>query len=220
MMSCPIWITNFKTYEQCVGKKALELAKIHEKVALETGVSIGIAVNAFDLFRVAQEVKIPFFAQHCDPVDYGAHTGHLLAQSIKKTGAIGTLLNHSERRLSFADLQDSEVCARKASLTRVVCAEDPQEIEKFAWLNPDFLAFEPPELIGSSTASVSTSKPESIAESVSLSRGIPVLVGAGIQSVADVKIALELGASGFLVASAITKAEDPEATLRELVSAF
>jgi thiazole synthase ThiGH ThiG subunit len=46
------------------------------------------------------------------------------------------------------------------------------------------------------------------------------LVGAGVNSVSDVKIALELGAQGFLVATAIVKAEDPEKVLRKFVGAF
>ncbi|MCF7847079.1 MAG: triose-phosphate isomerase [Candidatus Gracilibacteria bacterium] len=220
MISLPIWITNFKTYEQATGSRAVDLAKIHEKVALNLGVSVGVAVSAFDLFRVAESVSIPVFAQHCDPVDYGSHTGHLLPQGIKKSSGIGTLLNHSERRLDFETLRDAHVCCQKASLTRVVCAENPEEIEEFAHLGPDFLAFEPPELIGSSTASVASAKPDSISQSVAVARDIPVLVGAGIKSAEDVRISLQLGAKGFLVASAITKADDPEAKLRELLSAF
>ena len=220
MLPFPIWITNLKNYETSTGANALTMAKIHDKVAKETGASIGIAVNAIDLYRVAKEVSIPVFAQHVDPIDYGKGTGHILPQAVKKAGAIGTLLNHSERRLDPNVLEDSVACAQKATLFRIVCAENPEEIEKLAPLQPDCLAFEPPELIGSTGASVANSKPQSIADSVAVSGGIPVLVGAGINSVEDVKVSLELGAQGFLVATAITKADDPEAALREFVGAF
>ncbi len=220
MFPLPIWITNLKNYETSTGANALEMAKIHEKVARETGASIGIAVNAIDLYRVAKEVSIPVFAQHVDPIDYGKGTGHILPQAVKKAGAIGTLLNHSERRLDFDTLQDSASCAQKATLARIICAENPAEIEEFAALQPDCLAFEPPELIGSTGASVASSKPQSIADSVKVSGGIPVLVGAGINSIEDVKVSLKLGAQGFLVATAITKAKDPEKALREFVKAF
>lgn len=219
-MKKPLFITNFKTYEQGVGLRGLELAKIHEKVALETGASIAICVSACDVFRISQAVSIPVFAQHVDPIDFGSFTGHILPQNIKNSGAAGTLLNHSERRIAADILKRTASGAQKASLMRIICAENPAEISQFAELDPDFLAFEPPELIGSSSASVSNSKPQSILESVELSQGIPVLVGAGINSPKDIEIALSLGAQGFLVASSIVKSDNPEKTLTEMVKAL
>jgi triosephosphate isomerase len=221
MLHSPLWITNFKNYETAVGQNALELARIHEKVAQETGTSIGIAVSNIDIFRIVKEVSIPVFAQHVDPIDYGKCTGHILPQAVKKAGAVGTLLNHSERRLDTETLNNSISCAQKATLKRIVCAETPEEVEQFVSFYPDFIAFEPPELIGSTTASVSSSKPESITKSVQYAgEKIPLLVGAGVNSVQDVEVALSLGAKGFLVATAITKSPNPEKKLREFVSVF
>lgn len=217
MLNTPIWITNFKTYEQAIGQKAVELAKIHEKVAQDTGAAIAIAVNPIDIYRVSQEVSIPVFSQHIDACDYGSFTGGILPQGVKKAGAIGTLLNHSEKRLDFECLSDTTTYAQKISLCRVVCAENPTEVEQFAELDPDFIAYEPPELIGSATTSVSSAKPEVIAQSVEVARGIPLLVGAGINNPKDIEVALKLGAKGFLVASAITKAKDPEKSLRAFI---
>lgn len=216
MLNQPIFITNFKTYEQGTGARAVELAKIHEKVAKATGKSIGVAVSAPDLYRVSQAVSIPVFAQHIDPVDHGSFTGHILPQNVKSSGAIGTLLNHSERRLDVEVLENTVAYAQKASLVRLVCAESPDEVEAFASLEPDFLAFEPPELIGG-TKSVSSEAPESIKESVDRSKGIPIIVGAGINSPEDIEVAMKLGARGFLVASAVVKAKDPEKVLTDLV---
>ena len=217
MLNQPIFITNFKTYQQGVSANAVELARIHEKVAKKTGKSIAIAVSGQDIYRVSQEVSIPIFAQHIDPVDYGSFTGHILPQNVKSSGAIGTLLNHSERRLSKDILENTIAYAQNSSLVRIVCAENPDEVEKFAAFDPDFLAFEPPELIGSSDKSVSSESPDSISESVERAKGIPVLVGAGINSPEDIRMAMKLGASGFLVASAIVKADDVEKILTELV---
>ncbi|MCF7812476.1 triose-phosphate isomerase [Candidatus Gracilibacteria bacterium] len=220
MLETPIWITNFKNYESSVGRNGLELAKIHERVAQEMNISVGVAVSNVDLYRIAKEVSIPVLAQHVDPIDYGKCTGHILPQAVKKAGAIGTLLNHSERRLDLEVLEYCVSCAQKATLKRIICAESPEEVEQFVGLYPDFIAYEPPELIGSSKASVASAKPDSIRKSVKLAGDIPLLVGAGINTSEDVKISLELGAKGFLVASAITKAADPEKKLRELLSAF
>ncbi len=220
MLKTPIFITNFKNYEQATGNNAVKLALIHQKVAEDTGVSLGVAVSSFDLHRVSQAVSIPVFAQHLDPIDYGSFTGHNLAQNAKNSGAIGTLINHSERRVETDIMTNILACAQKSSLMRIVCAEDPEEIETFAQLDPDFLAFEPPELIGSSAKSVATEEPKSIAESVEVSGGIPLLVGAGISTPKDIEVSLKLGAKGFLVASAVVKASNPQKKLRELVAAF
>ena len=218
MIKTPLWITNFKTYEQAIGQNAVELAKIHEKVAKETGVSIAVAVNAFDVARVAEAVSIPVFAQHIDACDYGSFTGHNLPQAAKKAGAVGTLLNHSERRIDCDCLSNNSTYAQKVSLCRVVCAEDAEEVGRFSEFEPDFIAYEPPELIGSSDVSVASAKPEVIADSVAAAQGIPLLVGAGINNVEDIEISLKLGAQGFLVASAVVKAEDPEAALRAMIA--
>lgn len=219
MLRTPIFITNFKTYEQATGQKAVDLALIHQEVAQQTGASIAIAVQACDLYRVSQAVSIPVFAQHIDPIDYGSFTGQNLPQAIRANGAIGTLLNHSERRLPEEILINTLACAQKTSLIRIVCGEDISEIERLAEFDPDFLAFEPPELIGSSSKSVATEEPESIGKAVNITR-LPVLVGAGISTAKDIEVSLKLGASGFLVASAITKSSNPKKILTELVSAF
>lgn len=220
MLKKPVWITNFKNYDEATGQHAVDLAKIHEKVAKETGASIAVAVGALDVWRVAKEVSIPVLCQHCDAIDFGKFTGHILPQGIRRSGGIGTLINHSERRLEFDVLHSTVACAQKSSLARIVCAEDPDEIEKFAELSPDFLAFEPPELIGSTTNSVARAKPDSITESVTRSRRIPVLVGAGVSTVEDVEVSMQLGAQGFLAATVIVKAKDSEKILTDLVTAM
>lgn len=217
MLKTPIFITNFKAYRQATGKNAVELAKIHERVALDMGKSLGVAVSACDLYRVASSVNIPVFAQHIDPVDFGGYTGHVLPQSVKNAGAVGTLLNHSEKRIDVDTLEQSLAFGQKSSLARVVCAASPEEVSEWACMDLDFLAFEPPELIGG-TRSVSSESPDLIKKSVEAAGDIPLLVGAGINQPRDIEVALDLGASGFLVASAIAKADDPEKILRSLVA--
>lgn len=219
-MKKPIWITNFKNYEQSAGQHAVDLAQIHQKVANETGKSIAVAVSPLDIYRVSQEVKIPVLSQHIDAIDFGKHTGAILPQGVKRAGGVGTLINHSEARLEKQVLHETVGLAQKSGLIRIICAESPEEVEEAAALDPDFIAFEPPELIGSTTASVASAHPESITRSVRLARGIPLLVGAGVSSIEDVKVSLELGAQGFLAATAIVKAADPEAALKKLVSAM
>lgn len=209
-------ITNFKTYESATGQAAVDLAKIHEEVAKETGAEIMVAVQAVDLWRVCQAVNIPVYAQHIDPVEYGSSTGHILPEAVKKAGAVGTLLNHSERRLERSVLEASIKRAKEVGLKVIVCAKDPEEGASFLEFEPDLIAVEPPELIGGDI-SVSTAKPEIIEDAAKLIGKDKLLVGAGVKNGEDVKIALKLGARGVLLASGVTKAEDPKAVLMNLI---
>ena len=210
-------ITNFKLYESATGDKALALAKIHEEVAKETGADIQVSVQPIDLARISQEVDIPVLAQHIDPKSFGSGTGHILPESVKMAGAVGTLLNHSERRLEREVLKESIKRAKENGLTTVVCAESPEEGASFLEFDPDFIAVEPPELIGGDI-SVSTSQPEIIENASKLIGSEKLLVGAGVKNGTDVKTCIELGAKGVLLASGVTKADDPKAVLMDLAS--
>ena len=216
-MKLPVIIVNFKIYEQAVGDSAVELAKIHERVAKETGASIGVAVTAIDLQRVSEAVSIPVFAQHLDPVVYGSWTGHVLPALVKEVGAYGTLLNHAECQVEDLVLEKSIKMAREMDLFTVVCANTPEKGAEIMKFNPDLIAVEPPELIGGDI-SVSKADPSIIEKAVRLIGKNRVLVGAGIKTGEDIKIALALGASGVLLASGVTKASDPYAVLMDLVS--
>ncbi|MBU1018923.1 MAG: triose-phosphate isomerase [Patescibacteria group bacterium] len=216
-MQLPIIITNFKTYETGTGSKALELAKIHAKVAADLKVSMAIAVQPTDLVTLVASVGFPVFSQHMDPVSYGSSTGHILPEAIKGAGAAGTLLNHSERRIPMDQIRASIERAKEVSLFTIVCAADDEEAAEIAAMGPDMIAVEPPELIGGDI-SVSTSDPDLIKRSAEVVGEGRLLVGAGVKTGEDVRIAVELGAAGVLLASGVTKAADPEAVLRDLAS--
>ena len=218
MLKTPLIIVNFKTYEQSIGNNALKLAKICEKVAKDTKANIAVAVQTADIYRISKEVFIPVLAQHIDNVDYGQFTGHTLADSVKQAGAIGTLLNHSEHRLSLDIIK--EIIKKNKNLEIVCCAPTSEISAEIAKFNPSFIAVEPPALIGGDI-SVSTAQPELITNTVNKVKqiaDIPVLCGAGVKTKQDVKIAIELGAKGILLASGVTKAKDPEKVLKELVN--
>jgi triosephosphate isomerase len=210
-------ITNFKTYESATGQAAFKLGKIHEAVAKETGADIRICVQPVDLAWLSHELSIPVYAQHIDPVAYGSHTGHILPENVKEAKAAGTLLNHSERRLERDILQASIQRAKEVGLEVIVCAKDPQEGAGFLEFDPDLIAVEPPELIGGDI-SVSTAQPEIVSNAAKLIGSEKLLVGAGVKNGEDVRKSLELGARGVLLASGVTKADDPKAVLMDLVS--
>ena len=220
MLKTPIIIINFKTYRSAVGERAVHLAKACEKVANKNKTNIAVAVSAADIYRVSQEVSIPVLAEHIDDAGYGSNTGDIIAEDVKESGAVGTLLNHSEKRLRLDVLRKSIERAKEAGLTTVVCATNAEEGKAVSELDADFIAVEPPELIGTKT-SVSTANPELISESVekicgSAKKCSKVIVGAGVHDANDVKTALKLGAAGVLVASAVTKSDNPEKVLKDL----
>ncbi|USH00118.1 triose-phosphate isomerase [Thermococcus argininiproducens] len=221
MLKEPIIAINFKTYIEATGERALKIAKAAEKVYKETGITIVVAPQLADLYRIAQEVEIPVFAQHIDPVKPGSHTGHVLPESIKEAGAVGTLLNHSENRMILADLEAAIRRAEEVGLLTMVCSNNPKVSAAVAALDPHYVAVEPPELIGTGIP-VSKAKPEVITDTVELVKkvnpSVKVLTGAGISTGEDVKKALELGTVGVLLASGVTKAKDPERAVRDLVS--
>jgi triosephosphate isomerase len=103
----------------------------------------------------------------------------------------------------------------------VVCTNNEVTSAAAAALGPAYVAIEPPELIGSGV-SVSKANPEIIKRSVALvhavSPKVKVLTGAGIQSGECVKIAVDLGTDGVLLASSVVKSKEPGAVLRDLVS--
>lgn len=214
-MKLPAIIVNFKTYEHATGHKALELAKIHQEVADKTGVQFAIAVQPVDLRLIASKVAIPVLVQHFDAVEYGAYTGHLSPHALKEAGAYGSLLNHAEKKLPLDLIEKSIEMARGLNFFTLVCADTPYSGKALSELDPDLIAVEPPELIGGDI-SVSLARPQVISDAVQMIGKGKVLVGAGIKTKEDVKKSLELGASGVLLASGVTKSLDPRKTLFEL----
>ena len=221
MLKTPIIIINFKTYKESTGDNAVKLAEVCNKVAEETKTSIAVAVQLAEINKISQKVSIPVLSQHIDAITPGRNTGFVLPESVREAGAKATILNHSEHRLDFDLLKDSIERAKQTGLKTVVCAKDVDDAEKIAHLNPDFIAVEPPELIGGKI-SVSDAKPEVISDSVksikSINEKIKVLCGAGIHNENDVKKSVELGSDGVLVASGVVKAENQELALRDLIN--
>lgn len=214
----PLILVNFKTYLEATGKRAVKLAKKTEKVSRETQVQMAVAPQFTDIALVAKAADIPVFAQHIDPIEAGSHTGHVLAEAVKEAGAVGTIINHSERQLVLSEINAAIKIARSKELVSVVCANNHSISAAVAALNPDIVAVEPPELIGTGIP-VSKAKPEIVTATVNLVKKVNpkvvVLCGAGISRGEDVAAALKLGTQGVLVASAIVQAKDQYKALWE-----
>jgi len=219
----PLFLLNLKVYPGHLGNDAVRGAKLLEGLSRETGVAAAIAPPVPDLARVASLVSIPVLAQHVDPGEAGARTGYAPVEAIAAAGARGSLVSHSEHPMSDSDIAATVPRLAAHRLVAVVCAADVTTAQRLAATHPPYLAVEPPELIGGDRA-VSTARPEVVSGTVEAVRAVSpptsVLCGAGVHDRRDVARALELGAEGVLVASAVTRAPDAERAIRELLAGF
>ena len=218
IMQKPIIILNYKTYLESSGEKARQLTWAARDVMEETGVRIIVCPQTPELFH-HKGYDVEVFSQHIDPIEPGSHTGHVLSESLKFCGVTGSLINHSEDRMPAPEIKKCVDICRNQGLTSVVCAESVDKVRELSAYKPDFVAIEPPELIGSGIP-VSKADPGIVRNSVAAVSDpeVKVLCGAGISKGEDVKAALELGTVGVLLASGVVKAKDPKAALRDLVT--
>jgi len=205
----PIVVVNFKTYKQ--GGEVVKLAKEIEKVDR----NIIIGVQASDIHEIAKKTRLSIYAQHVDYEGKGRATGFILPEVVKKEGVVGSFLNHSEHKLDFDVLKKTMKRCKEVGLKTLVFASSIEEALEIEKLNPDYLAYEPPELVGGKV-SVSEEKPEVIGE-IKRKLKMKFLVGAGIHNSEDVRVAVNLGASGIAISSAIVNAANPGEKLRELI---
>jgi len=215
----PLILVNFKTYIEVTGKRGVELAKIADQVSRDSGVTIAVAPQFTDLKTVTEAVEIPVFSQHIDPIKPGAFTGHVLAEAVKAAGASGTILNHSERRIRISEIEEALSLARVSDLASLVCTDTPGVSAAVGSLDPDMIAIEPPDLIGTGVA-VSKARPELITNSIkrirSVNNSVDILCGAGVSTAEDVGKALELGTRGVLVSSSVVKGTNPAQLLENM----
>ena len=218
-MSDHLVVVNFKTYESAHGIAAEELALIMAQI--ETDARMIAVVSAFDLSAVVSVApNLEIWTQHLDPINFGSNTGWLHPETAIQRGAKGTLINHAEHKVSIehiAMLLDNV----PEGFTICACAADIDEARALSALQPDYVAVEPPELIGGEI-SVTTADPEIVSGTArairEISEDVGILCGAGVKNGQDVLKAIELGTSGVLLASGVTKVKDAVAALNDLVS--
>ncbi len=171
------------------------------------------SVNSLDYLN-AHKKKCKIISQGVDVMEKGAFTGSTSLELLIKNKVNGSLLNHSENRIEKSLIK--KVCnyTKNTSFETIVCCENLKEALEFQKYGTNFIAYEPKELIGSGI-SVSTAKP-GIVESFCSKIKNP-LIGAGVTSIRDVEKGVELGAKGFLIASAFVKAPDKKKYARQIL---
>lgn len=217
LMAFPMLLVNAKSFPQSILSGAVHLANACASVSQKTGISIGFIPNILDLAVVcAMRLPIPIFSPHADAKSLGSATGAICPALLARLGCTGSLLNHSEKPLSSAEIEASIMALRKENLASIVCAPSVELVKNFSHFSPDAIALEPPNLIGG-TVSVATHPFEIEASKIACGNA-KLIVGAGVSTAKDFAKALQLGALSVLVGSAIAKSDDPESALLHLLS--
>ena len=217
-----MFIINCKNYEEIAGDKIVKFVKIVEKISKKYKLKIAVAPPQH-LVGLVSKSSIPIISQHVDVSKIGSTTGFVFPELLKKSNVYGSLINHSEHRISSKEIELLVSKLRDLKMISILCVKDVAEVKKYAKLNPDYIAIEPPELIGSGKA-VSKEKPDLIIKAVnavkSAKNNTKLLCGAGIVSGEDVSKASELGSMGILVASGIIKAKSWTKMITEFAKAL
>ena len=217
-----MFVINCKNYEEISGEKIVKFIKIAEQVSKKYKIEIAIAPPQHLIGLVANS-SISILAQHIDDSEVGSTTGFIIPELLKNSKVKGSLINHSEHRISSKEIKKLVLKLKELKMVSILCVKNIVEVKKYLKLNPDFIAIEPPELIGSGKA-ISTEKPELISKAANIVNKskykTELLCGAGIVSGEDVKKAIELGSKGILVASGIIKAKNWNKIISEFSKAL
>lgn len=218
----PIFEIGFKAY--LYGDKALKLAKSADEISGKYGVPIIITPQYADIYRIARETaNLLVFAQHADSLDIGTGAGSVLLEALKDAGAVGTMLNHAERRIALNEIGRTIKRADAVGLATMVCADSPEDAVAIAHLHPNVIMTEPPDLIGTGR-SVGRENKKFVTESVkkvkSIDPRIVVFSSAGIRSAHDVGDIIKLGVGGTGSCTGILKAKNPAGMIEEMVLAL
>ena len=218
-MSKPLIVVNFKTYATASAAEAEQLAQLMSE-ADSTKATFVAVVSAFDLPLIAHIGGVSVWSQHLDPVGQGGHTGWLEPTTAIARGAEGTIINHAEHKVNLEHVEQL-ISMLPDNFPVCACAADVDEAKALAVLNPEFIAVEPPELIGGDI-SVTSADPQIVIATVeavkSVNPNVRILCGAGVKNGRDVATAIELGAEGVLLASGVTKSSDPASVLADLIA--
>ncbi|NCF96615.1 MAG: triose-phosphate isomerase [Euryarchaeota archaeon] len=217
-MEAPLVVVNFKTYTSALASAADRLGK--QMADVNTNARMVAVTSAFDLSSVSSIEGLEVWSQHLDPVGQGSHTGWLEPETAIARGAVGTIINHAEHKVSLDHVRDL-MAMLPEGFPVCACAADVTEARALAKLGPTFIAVEPPELIGGDI-SVTTADPTIVSDTVAavkeVNPNVRILCGAVVKNGQDVATAIALGAEGVLLASGVTKANDPQTVLEDLVS--
>lgn len=202
------------------GEDVLELARIADAASKKYDVDIIFTTPYADIKAVAEATDRLFvFAPHMDPLMPGRGLADVLPESVKAAGAVGVMLNHCEKPLTYTILRQTIQRADDVGLLTIVCTDSAEESKAVALLAPNIIVAEPTELIGTGKASGMDYVMASIQAVKSVNSEIMVLQGAGISNGNDVYNVIFAGAEATGSSSGVVKAKDRAAMVDEMIHA-
>ncbi|MEM7818157.1 MAG: triose-phosphate isomerase, partial [Candidatus Aenigmatarchaeota archaeon] len=152
---------NFKAFRETIGNNSLKIIKKIDKKFKK--IKLIAIINPADISLVSEikrkNIKLyTSLNKYCET--YGSYTGGIPLEFLKEKNFDGILLNHFENRIVFSELKKFIEFSKKIGLETMVCAKDLSEAKKIDKLNPKYLSYEAPELIGTGKA-ISKYKAES-----------------------------------------------------------
>lgn len=202
------------------GDDVLALALAADAVSKKYDVDIIFTTPVVDIRRVAAATERIFvFAPHMDALKPGRGLADTLPESLVAAGARGVMLNHCERPVSLAVLNETIRRADEVGLATIVCTDSIREASAVACLEPNIIVAEPTELIGAGKASDMDYVRASIEAVKSVNPAVYVLQGAGISNGQDVYRVIFDGAEATGSSSGIIKAQDRVAMIDEMIAA-
>ncbi len=212
-------LVNFKIYKNVFGSKAIELARIIKKTEDKFKVPIIILASALQAVKIKEETGAEVWLQNVDEYEEGQYSGWTSMKEAESWGIKGAMINHSEHQISKGTALKI-IKKRPQDFQIVLCQSSLGKMEKWgAKSKPNWILYEPPELIANPKESVAT-KPEIIKNAVKICGEVPLMVGAGIKKGEDIQISLKMGAKAVALSSALVLSDEPEKILEEFVKAF
>ncbi len=204
------------------GQEALKLAVYAGELSQQYGVTVIFTPQYVDISLLACKAKnVLVFAQHMDSLPVGRGVGSVLPEAVKAAGAVGVLLNHTEKSLPLEEIARTIQRADEVGLASMVCAGSMEEIAAIARMEPNIILAESPDLIEGKPrddqARQAIGKINALVGAVN--PRILVLHAAGIHNAQDVYDIIANGAQATGSTSGVIKAQDPYAMLEEMIRA-
>ncbi len=128
-MEQELFIINCKNYDEVAGNKIIKLVKAAEQISRKYKIKIAISPPQH-LLSETTKYSVPILAQHVDDKKVGSTTGYTIPELIKKSGANGALINHSEHRIPSEKIVQLISRLKKLKMTTVVCVKNVAEAKK------------------------------------------------------------------------------------------
>jgi triosephosphate isomerase len=205
------------------GQALLKLARHADRLSAKYGVRIIVTPQYVDIPMLAQATQnLLVFAQHVDPLEPGRGNGSVLPEAVREAGAVGTMLNHAERKLTLEQIERTIRRADEAGLASMVCADNPQQAVEIARMGPNIILAEAPRLIEAGKREEQDQKAiREVNQMVwQVNPDIQVLHGGGMSSGQDAYNIVKWGARATGSTSGVILADDPFQRLEEMIASM